>query len=104
MLQLSDFLKDRQVLSLRAGDQVATITKPIINPNNLKIEGFYCHDRFEKKQLILLTQDIREILRDGFVVDDHEKLVEASELVRLQDVLELKFDLIGKQVETLEKE
>jgi sporulation protein YlmC with PRC-barrel domain len=104
MLQLSDFLKDRAILSLRAGEAVATISKPIVNPNNLKIEGFYCHDRFEKKELVLLTQDIREVLKDGFVVDDHEKLVEASELVRLKDILELKFDLIGKQVETVDKE
>jgi hypothetical protein len=104
MLQLSDFLQNRKVLSLRAGEHVATTTGPIINPNNLKIEGFYCQDRFDNKELILLTQDIREILKDGFVVDDHERLVEASELVRLKDILALKFDLIGTQVETLDKE
>ena len=104
MLQLSDYLKNRAVLSLRAGEAVATVSRPIINPNNLKIEGFYCHDRFENKELILLTQDIREVLKDGFVIDDHEKLAEAKELVRLESVLELKFDLIGKQVETVDKE
>ena len=104
MLQLSDFLHNRAVLSLRAGEAVATAVKPIINPNNLKIEGFYCQDRFEKKELVLLTQDIREVLRDGFVIDDHERLVESSELVRLKDVLDLDFDLIGKQVETVDKE
>jgi hypothetical protein len=104
MLQLSDFVHNRQVLSLRAGQPVATAIEPIVNPNNLNIEGFYCQDRFEKKELILLTQDIREVLKDGFVVDDHERLVEAGELVRLKDILELKFELIGKQVETLDKE
>jgi sporulation protein YlmC with PRC-barrel domain len=104
MLQLSDFLKNRAVLSLRAGEAVATVTRPIINPNNLKIEGFFCHDRFENKELVLLTQDIREVLKDGFVIDDHEKLADPKELVRLKDVLELNFDLIGKQVETVAKE
>lgn len=100
MLQLSNFLQNRQVLSLRAGETVATATEPIINPNNLKIEGFYCNDRFERKQLVLLTQDIREIIKDGFVIDDHERLVETSELVRLKQVLELRFSLIGMQVVT----
>ena len=104
MLKLSDFLQNRPVLSLRTGAVVATAKKPVINPNNLKVEGFYCQDRFDGKELILLTQDIRESLKDGFVIDDHERLVETEELVRLKDVLDLKFELIGKQVETLDKE
>lgn len=104
MLQLSNVLKNRAVLSLRAGQPVATALGPIINPNNLKIEGFYCQDRFENKELILLTQDIREVLKDGFVIDDHERLVEAGELVRLKEILDLHFDLIGKQVQTVDKE
>jgi hypothetical protein len=103
MLQLSDFLKNRQVLSLRAGGPVALATEPIINPNNLKIEGFYCDDRFNKHRLILLCQDIREILRDGFVIDDIERLVEAEELVRLKDIIDLRFELLGKPIETVDK-
>ena len=104
MLQLSEFLKNRPVLSLRAGEPVATATAPLINPNNLKIEGFYCQSPLEKGELILLTQDIRDTIKDGFVIDDFERLVEASELVRLKDVLDLRFDLIGKQVETVDKQ
>jgi uncharacterized protein YrrD len=104
MLQLSEFLHNRNILSLRAGEAVATAIGPIVNPNNLKVEGFYCQDRFEKKELILLVQDIREILKDGFVVDDYEKLVEPEELVRLKDILDLHFELIGKPVETIDKE
>ena len=50
-------------MSLRTGGEIASISAPIINPDNLKIEGFYCEDRYDKKQLVLLFQDIREILR-----------------------------------------
>jgi uncharacterized protein YrrD len=104
MLQLSEFLYNRQVLSLRTGGPVATAVSPIINPNNLKIEGFYCDDQLEKKQLILLVQDIREVLREGFVIDDHERLAEPEELVRLKEIMDMRFELIGKQVETVSKE
>lgn len=90
-------------MSLRTGGQVATALEPIINPNNLKIEGFYCDDRFEKKQLILLTQDIRDRVEKGFVVNDHEVLVAPEDLVRLKKVLELRFSLIGKPVITTSK-
>lgn len=104
MLQLSSSLLNKSVLSLRTGTPIATVTAPIFNPNNLKIEGFYCQDRFDKKELILLYQDIREMLPQGYVVNDHDVLVEAAELVRLKSVLELNFELIGKHVETVSKE
>lgn len=91
-------------MSLRTNTQVATAVSPIINPNNLKIEGFYCTDRFSGGQLVLLYQDIRDIIPQGMVVDDHDVLVEPEELVRLKDVLELNFQLIGKQVETISKQ
>ncbi len=104
MLQLSKTLLDKSVLSLRTSGPIAKVTGAIFNPNNLKIEGFYCQDQFEKKELILLCQDIRDIMRDGYVVNDHDVLVEADELVRLKEVLELGFELIGKQVETSDGE
>lgn len=104
MLQLSGVFPSKAVLSLRTGTQVATVTAPIINPNNLKIEGFYCQDYFNKSTLVLLYQDIRDLLPDGFVVNDHDVLAQPHELVRLKNVMDLNFQLIGKQVETVSKE
>ncbi|HSX04961.1 MAG TPA: hypothetical protein VLF69_00650 [Candidatus Saccharimonadales bacterium] len=104
MLQLSDALINRPVMSLRTGQQIGTVTQPIINPNNLKIEGFYCEDKFEKEPRILLYQDIRDIIAQGFVVDDHEVLTSPDELVRLKDILAINFTLIGKPVVTTAKE
>lgn len=104
MLKLSGTLNNKSVLSLRTGTPIATILSPIINPNNLKIEGFYCQDRFNKEQLVLLCQDIRDTLPQGFVVNDHDVLVEPDELIRLQKILELDFDPIGKQVVTVSKQ
>ena len=103
MLQLSASILNKSILSLRTGMPIATITAPIFNPNNLKIEGFYCQDRFDKKELVLLYQDIREMLPQGYVVNDHDVLVEPSELIRLKEVLEIGFELIGKHVETTSK-
>lgn len=105
MLQFSSALLGKPVLSLRTGRPVATVLSAIINPNNLKIEGFYCQDEDKKKrQLILLPQDIREFIGDGFVVDDHDVLADPEELVRLADILKLRFELIGKPVETISKQ
>lgn len=98
MLQLSKSLLNVPVMSLRLGGQVATAVEPIINPNNLKIEGWHCTDSKSKDQLILLSQDIREILPQGFVVNDFEVLAHPDDLVRLQDVLKLDFPLLGHSV------
>lgn len=104
MLQLSNALLNKSVLSLRTGTPIAQILGPIINPDNLKIEGFYCDDRFEKKHLVLLYQDIREVLPKGYVVNDHDVLTDPDELVRLKKVMDINFELIGKQVVTTEKQ
>lgn len=105
MLQLSNTLVNKSVLSLRAGSPIARIVAPIFNPNNLKIEGFYCQDRFDKKKnLVLLSQDIRDIMPEGYVVDDHDVLTEPHELVRLKDIIELNFELLGKPVVTVSKQ
>lgn len=102
MLQLSNYFLNRPVLSLRTGAPIATITAAIIDPDNLKIEGFYCDDR-RRPDLILLCQDIRDTLKEGIVVDDYERLADPKDLVRLEKTLELGYDLIGKQVVTIDK-
>ena len=91
-------LLNRPVLSLRTGAPVGQTLSPIINPNNLKIEGFYCQENSTRKHLILLSQDIREVLSQGMVVNDQDALTDPDELVRLKDTLKLNFDLIGKVV------
>lgn len=100
MLQLSSMLINRPVLSLRTGTEVATALEPIINPSNLKIEGFYCQDSRSRQHLVLVSQDVRDIMPRGIIINDHDQLVQPDELVRLAPVLNLGFALIGKPVVT----
>ena len=102
MLRLSLDLNDLPILSLRTGSEIAITKRPLINPGNLKIEGFYVQDLYEKKNnLVLVTQDIREILNNGFAVNDHEVLVDPSELHRLKPIIEENIILINKTVITV---
>lgn len=103
MLQLSGMIINRPVLSLRTGTQAATALAPIINPNNLKIEGFFCRTN-SRKQLILITQDIRDVLPQGIVVNDEDALTDQAELVRLKSIITINFELLGKHVETVGKQ
>lgn len=101
MLQLSNNFLNRPVLSLRTSGQIGTTTAAIINPSNLKIEGFWVDAG--RKHLVLLYQDIREVLPQGLVINDHDSLTEAHELVRLKNLLRLNFQLLDKRVVTADK-
>ena len=97
MLVLSKMILQRPVMSLRTSSQVATAMQAIINPNNLRIEGFFCVDSLERnKQLVLLHKDIRDVLTAGLIIDDHADLAEPEDLIRLKKTIDLHFEIIGK--------
>lgn len=105
MLQLSASLLNRPILSLRTGGVVGMTLRPIINPNNLKLEGFFCSDANDRKRTpVLLYQDIRDLIVPGIVVNDQDVLVDVEELVRLKTVLSTNFELMGKKVITTGKQ
>ena len=97
---LSKELHSQPVLSLRSGGPVAVTDRPIIDPNNLKIIGWWCNEPRSQSKKVLLVEDVREFLPTGLAINDHTELVEAADLVRHQKVLALDFSLIGKTVRT----
>lgn len=98
MLTLGQQLIGKNIMSLRVGRPVGVVNEVIINPNNLKIEGWHATDLSSKKSVVLLSQDVRDILPQGFVVNDHEALTHHDELVRLKEILAYNFTLIDKSV------
>lgn len=100
MLKLGGSITNVSVLSLRTGLSVGQTTRIIINPNNLKIEGWFVADRYNSKELILTAGDVREIANNGIIIDDFEVLSEPSELVRLKETIKINFVLIDKAVTT----
>jgi uncharacterized protein YrrD len=100
MLLMGLQLIGKSVMSLRTGGPIGTALSAIVNPSNLKIEGWFVNDAMQRQQRVLLSQDVRDIIAQGFVVNDHEAMTDPAELVRLESLLHLKFDLIGKSVVT----
>jgi uncharacterized protein YrrD len=100
MLTLGQSLIGKNILSLRIGRPIGITGDPIINPNNLKIEGWHAQETDTKKAAILLSQDVRDILPQGFVVNDHGALTNPSELIRLSETLKHNFSVIDKTVVT----
>ena len=99
MLRLSSTYFSKPILSLRTGGQIGQANEPIINPNNLKIEGWYVQNFGEKGSFILPYTHVRDFIPKGIVVDDHEALTPPEDMIRLQSVLDTNFQLLGKTVQ-----
>jgi sporulation protein YlmC with PRC-barrel domain len=103
MLQVSNIYYDRPILSLRTGGPIGHALNPVINPNNLKIEGWYATAKGERTSYIVPISEVRDIINKGIVVNDHSSLTNVDDLVRLKSVIDLGFEIIGKQVVTENK-
>lgn len=100
MLRLSNAYYNQAILSLRTGGKIGTAVSPIINPNNLKLEGWYVQDSHEKGERVLPMSEVRDFIAKGIVVNDHDALTETKDMVRLEKIIELRFELIKKSVYT----
>lgn len=97
---LSDTLRNRPILSLRTGGPIATAVEPVIDPNNLKIIGWWCDSPRYTEEHVLLADDVREIMPSGLAVDDESAISSPKDLVRHKEILQIKFILTGKLVKT----
>lgn len=100
MLRLSSHFANQPIFSVHAGGKVGELSRYIINPDKLMVEGFYVSRGGIDTGQILLVQDIREVTVQGYVIDHEEKFADPSELIRLKDVLKLEYDLMGLKVQT----
>ncbi len=100
MLMLSNTLRNRPVLSLRSGGPIATAIDAVIDPNNLKIIGWWCNSPQHPGDTVLLADDVREVMPKGLAVDDESAISAVADLVRHKEILQIKFTLIGKLVKT----
>jgi hypothetical protein len=96
---MSESLLNQPVMSLRASAPIALAVEPIINPHNLKILGWWCKAH-GNGQLVLLTEDVREIMPSGLAINDEDDLVRPQDLARHREVLQIDFQLINKPVKT----
>ncbi len=90
------------VLSLHVGGQIARVTDLIVDPDNLaliavRVEGPVV-DPAEGD--ILLMDSVREFSRAGMIIDSNDEFVRDEDIVRVQKVLKLNFDLQGLKVVT----
>lgn len=100
MLRFVDQLVEQPVVGIRSGKQLSMTLDPIINPHKMSIEAFYVQDRTQDIDTVLFANDIREIGPMGLIVDSEDALMPMSDLIRLEEIAGLNFQLINKKVVT----
>ncbi len=104
MLKLSGKLFNTAIYSLQTGGQIGIGVRPLINPDNLKVEAWFATSIYQPGTLLLPIIEIRQISRAGIAVNDYEALTDQAELIRLQPLIKLNYQLIGKPVVTESKQ
>ena len=90
------------VLSLHVGRRIAEVVEPIVDPHDLKIIAYRVSGPLVGREVgdILLLSSVREFSRLGMIIDSADELVEKDDVVRVQEILKLNFNLIGLKVYT----
>lgn len=101
MLVLSKRLLGVPLMSLQTGSMIGTTGEPIIDPRRLHIIAFYCEGpMLDARPAVLHSNDIRELSDIGIIIDSSDNVMPPGDLIRLQEVIEFGFSLLGVQVVT----
>lgn len=86
-------------MSLQNGSKLGLAQRPIIDPRKLQIIAYYASGPRIHSASVLHTADIREFGPLGFIVNGADSIMELDEdLIRLKQVIDINFSLLGKMV------
>jgi uncharacterized protein YrrD len=99
MLVLGSRLKETPVMSLQTGTRLASTGTPLINPANLKIVAFQLEGPLlTENPSFLRVADIRELSGVGMIIDSSDELLALDDVIKIKELYDLGFQLIGMNV------
>lgn len=99
MLLIGTRLIGTPVMGLQTGTKLAQTARPIIDPSNLKIVAYEVEGPLlnEHPSLIRIA-DVRELSDIGMIVDSSDEFVGVKDVIKLEEIYNLGFRLIGLRV------
>ena len=99
MLLLGSRLIGVPIMGLQTGTALARTSRAIIDPRNLSIIAYELSGPLLDRQPSLLRiVDIRELSDIGMIVDSSDEFIAPEDVIKIQSVYDLQFDLIGLNV------
>jgi uncharacterized protein YrrD len=92
-------LIDAPVMGLQTGAELARISRPVIDPKNLTIPAYEVEGPLlDMHPSLLRIADVREFSDIGVIVDSSDEFVSPDDIIKLGEVYNLHFPLIGLSV------
>lgn len=86
-------------MSLQTGSKLALLKSPLIDPANLKIIAYEVEGPLlTSRPSFIRTDDIREVGQLGVIIDSNDELIELSDVLAVQKIHDLGFNLNGMRV------
>jgi len=99
MLILGSRLANTAVMSLQTGTRLASTSRPVIDPAILNIYAYEVDGPLlDKHPSFLRTADIREMGAVGMIIDSSDEFIDKEDVIKLDDLLQLNFPLLGMHV------
>lgn len=87
------------VMGLQTGSELARTSREIIDPRTLEIIGYELDGPLlTERPAVLRIADVREFSDIGIIVDSSDEFVIPDDIIKLNEIYELHFTLIGKPV------
>lgn len=101
MLVYHSRLVGTTVYSVQSGGPIGQINSVIVDPNNLQIIAFQLTGPLvNRNSNILDVTSVREYSNYGIVIDTSDELVSPSDVIKIEQILSLNFELLSLKVET----
>lgn len=99
MLILGSHLKNMSIMGLQTGSELAVTKQAVIDPHNLQIIAYRVEGPLlGGAEMYLRTDDTRELSDIGFIVDSIDDFVTRTDVIKLQEIIDLRFKLDGIKV------
>lgn len=99
MIVLGSKLIDTPIMGLQTGSELARTKAPIIDPGTLHIPAYMITGKtLGNDETMLTIDDIREIGDIGMIVDSNDVFVTPDDVVKIKEIYEQEFPLVGLAV------
>ncbi len=99
MIILGSNLNRAPVVSIQTSGEVARTERAIIDPADLRVLAYSVTGALlPKTPQLMRIADVRELSSMGFIVDSIDEFIAPDDVVSLQKIYDLQFDLLGMRV------
>jgi hypothetical protein len=86
-------------MGLQTGSQLAVTKKAVIDPSNLKIVAYEVDGPLlNVKPSLIRIADVRELSNIGMIVDSSEEFIAVDDVISIEKIYKLNFNLVGLNV------